>query len=690
MSDWLRRLLAVPLLLAGCAGPSMPVVEAEPPDVAVPRELPQDLLLDVGVAVFDHGEPGSGDSSDDEDLLNAGVRRAERNYLPYLIRNHLQAAGEWGGVRVVSRPSDAIDVTLTGTIIHSDGESLAFRARATDARGVRWFDNEYRAAAEPGDHATGERAGDPFAKAYAALARDMAASLRGLSLDELERIRAVAEMRFARALAPDAFSKHLAPTPEGEVELRRLPAEDDPMLARVRDVRHREHAFIDTVDDYYDEFGANVQTTYDEWRRKAGRGREAQRQLETEAQAHMLLGSSRMVAGLARMVWDSPGRLGLFWVTSGLRWMQGARSRAGAIQENAEWRREVGISAEANLLPHTTGLENRTSDLQGGVEQRYAALRRILNKLYQDETGLPTTTLEASAPGVGPRSPTSGPTGEEPGEALASAERAQPGHAQSVAVEKRTPANQPPIDRRIAEADARIQTGRSKDAVDTLNRLVDEEADVGSRESARLHTLLALRHLAKDDDKQAVAAFEQAVVAACDAICPPNAPFATRPRHPPGNGNAGRRAVAVFEAVVAPAQQMIERGEHDLAIGLLSDVAQGKRLKSFDHVKSGRQLKAARKLARSRLKPADLAAINLVLARAHLAKNDYPAAIDVYERMLEPGAKVPGWYLDTSYEHLALIHFLEGNYGKSLEYQRAWLERSGWVVEACPMVCPPG
>ncbi len=152
--------LAAAGVLAGCAMPS-----AGTPTPAA--AAPEDLLLDVGIAVFDVSNPAL---DDDSAFKNDEVRRAERNYLPYVIGKHLQARQVWGAVRVVPRPSAAIDVTITGTITHSDGETLVFRARATDARGVEWFDNEYRAEARPGAYDVDDGVGEPFAAAYAALA----------------------------------------------------------------------------------------------------------------------------------------------------------------------------------------------------------------------------------------------------------------------------------------------------------------------------------------------------------------------------------------------------------------------------------------------------------------------------------------------------------------------------------------
>ena len=201
---------AVACFTMGCVGLSMPdatdVVRQE--ESNEPREIPEELLLDVGISVFENPRPMLDRDDDESAFRNAEVLRAERNFLPYVIGQHLQGTETWGAVRVVSRPV-AVDVTVTGTITHSDGETLAFRAKTTDARGVQWFDKDYRATAKPGTYDGDDSVDDPFADAYAALAADMAASLRTFNLEDLARIRSVAELAFARSVAPEAFARHV-------------------------------------------------------------------------------------------------------------------------------------------------------------------------------------------------------------------------------------------------------------------------------------------------------------------------------------------------------------------------------------------------------------------------------------------------------------------------------------------------
>lgn len=667
----LQSLLAVGIV-SGCMGSSTRGGAAEAAGPVEALAIPEELLLDVAIVVFDAPGPSLDGDADESVFRNDEVLRAERNYVPYVIGEHLQAARTWGAVRVIPRPRRAIDVTLTGAITRSDGESLAFRAKATDARGVVWFDKEYRADAESGAFDRGEEFEDPFVAAYAALAADMAASLRALTLDDLTRIRAVAEVGFGHSLVPEAFARHVEPNPEGGLELRRLPADEDPMLARVRDIRQREHLFIDQVNEYYDDFSAGIQEAYDEWRRQAFSSRREQRELKLKADAYVLLGSARIVAGLARMDHDLPSRLGFDWVARGMGLIRGADTSEGEIRDSSESLREVGSSTAASLLPHTTALANRTTRLQRGVDARYDQLRTILGRLYREEFGL--------APD--PAEPELHPEGEQPPESASAAAVRQGQPVVDPSAEPAPSSSAAPgtrLDRQTSDAKDEIRAGNVQAAINMLDRILDESEELGTLAVARVYTLLALGHFAQSDDGRALSAFNHVVNRACTNICSTGTPGAASERR--RHFNPIRPTVYEF---IAAAQEEIYYGDFDYAIEMLTDLV-GDPLASPP---STMNRAVAKGLGVFALRPSERAAAYQALARAYVGQEDYLAASAVYERILGMGTRVPPWHRDISNESLALIYFSRGAYRKSLEYQRAWLETSNWVGEACPKVCP--
>lgn len=387
----------IALLLAGCASHTVRVVDMTPPEQLL--NLPEDMLLDVGVAVFDANVPVAFDDQVAQNIPPE-VRRAEANFMPYVAKNLLQSTGNWGAVRVIPDTTYAVDVTVTGVIVHSDGERMILDIEVHDARGVQWFATSYQALASKyayGD--TVPRDIDPFQSIYRRLADDMLAHLKTLSPEEVRRIRTMAEMKFAADMSPDAFAEYLVQSSPGVFEIRRLPADDDPALERVRKVREREYIFIDTLDDYFGNFHAQMYPTYHGWRGATYGEAIAYRNQREKVRRKAIAGVVGITAGLVGQTQDrSMTRYaGAVSVIGGatlamraIRDLDKAKSHANAL-------RELGISAEAEISPHTIELENRTFSLQGTVETQFKELRRILRTLYYRELGLPPPDPELAA-----------------------------------------------------------------------------------------------------------------------------------------------------------------------------------------------------------------------------------------------------------------------------------------------------
>ena len=384
-----RILLLVGLFqLYGCVTQTVRTVDMAPPEtLRVPPS--EELLLDVGISVFDPNVP---ESFDEQNELNIQpeIRRAESNYMAYVAKNLLQSTGNWGAVRVVPRLSYAVDVTVSATILHSDGERLNLRVVASDARGQVWFDNDYETLASRYAYdASMPRDIDPYQATYNKIANDLLRFRVALTEDEILAIRTTAEMRFSRDFATDAFEDYVIETTPGAYQIRRLPAPDDPMLSRVRMIREREYLFIDTLDEYFSSFANEMFTPYQSWRRATYSEAIAYREERNKARARLLAGTVGIVAGVAAQTSDNTvtqygGTVGI--IGGAMMIKSGIAKRADA-QLHIEVLRELGTSAEAEIMPHTIELENESIALQGSVNEQYEELRRILRKIYRTEMG---------------------------------------------------------------------------------------------------------------------------------------------------------------------------------------------------------------------------------------------------------------------------------------------------------------
>jgi hypothetical protein len=228
----------------------------------------------------------------------------------------------------------------------------------------------------------------------------MLAYRREMSVDDIARVRTIAEMRFAQDFAPDAFGDYVVENRKGIQQLERLPAESDPMLARVRRVREREYLFIDTLDEYFADFHRNMYTPYQDWRRATFDEALAYRELKAQARSRAVAGAVAIAAGAAGTFGSDETIVqaaGIAGMAAGAITLKSAIDKSAEAKIHSEVLQELGVSAEAEITPHTIDLENQTVRLTGTVDAQYQALRGILRRIYYEEMGLAVPDEPAAA-----------------------------------------------------------------------------------------------------------------------------------------------------------------------------------------------------------------------------------------------------------------------------------------------------
>ena len=240
---------------------------------------------------------------------------------------------------------------------------------------------------------------------------------------------------------------------------------------------------------------------------------------------------------------------------------------------------------------------------------------------------------------------------------------------------------------RTNEAAASIRAGDSEAAVGTLDSLLDRVDELNDQESARVRTLAILAHVAKQEPQLAVDAMDGVVSTACSVICSPDSPFVVAADDPQAR-DVGRHKIqfATYQVLLA-ARNQLKMGRVDRVVRVLGKMVDTQRASptTFKALRPAGGLKQSRLFRTTRLRPPDLVALQLMLARAHMSRDDVEAAIDAYEAILEIDGGI--WQLDITLENLANLHFDHGNFARSLDYQRAWLRDSDWLGRACPEVC---
>jgi hypothetical protein len=353
--------LLVCSVLVACAAPRpIPVAPVVRGLIIADVNVAQESLLDIGLSVFDPGIP-AGRREQEINNIYPDLRRAEARYIPYVLRKTLERSSQWGAVRVLPQPDPSAELLVSGTVLHSDGEELRIQIRAWDASGRVWLSKIYS------DHAgwdyyrepPGYQA-DPFQDLYDQVANDLFQARQKLSATELGHIIEISQLRYAAALSPVAFRDFLSERPDGTVELKRLPARNDPMMARVERLRQGEYLFIDTMDEQFASYYRSMGPTYSLWRRYS-------------------YGQTMELAELKQSEREG---------ARGFPAMKEAYDnfKEGKIQQQAL--AELAESFNTEVDPIVMNLEGQVIQLSGSLQAQYSEWRRLLRAIFTEETGI--------------------------------------------------------------------------------------------------------------------------------------------------------------------------------------------------------------------------------------------------------------------------------------------------------------
>jgi outer membrane murein-binding lipoprotein Lpp len=388
-------------LLAGCV-----VNEQRPMQrIAAERattEVAADELLDVGVRLFDPNVPAD-EQEREKQRIYPEVRKAESRYIPVLIRDTLEDTGQWGQVRVLPRDGTGMEVFIDGRIVQSDGRELKLDVVVTDAAGRTWFRKTYEGQADTRAYKdVVAKPRDPFENVYNTLANDLLAARRALTHEQRVALRRVADLRFAADLAPYAFGSYLAQDRKGLYSVTRLPADDDPVVQRMQRVRERDYALVDTLNEYYANFGGSIAVPYTEWRKYTHEELEAEAQAKREALTRQVLGAVAVVGGImagAETNSSAGSAAATAAVIGGMYAFKSGLDKRAEIKIHTESLKQLGDSFQSEVQPMVVDVEGRTLQLKGSAEEQYAEWRRLLRELYENETGLPATSSATVPPG---------------------------------------------------------------------------------------------------------------------------------------------------------------------------------------------------------------------------------------------------------------------------------------------------
>jgi len=398
-------LLAVVVCLAGTGCSVNEVVVAEETELVV-AESPVDeaLLLDIGIVEFDSGIPE--DNNPQKSRIFEDIRNAETRFLAYHLKTTLQETGHWGAVRVIPSRNAFTDVIISGAIEKSDGEFVVLNISVDDAAGRHWFDKAYETQTGMTSYSERrDRRRDPYQKVFNDIANDLQMYVAAVPAKQLQETREVSELQFFGDMSPLAFGEHLQTGEDGVVRIDRLPAEGDPAVARLRQIRERDRLVVDTLNEHYANFYYGISIPYNSWRKNARQESINFREVKRSARLQALVGVV-VLAGSLAIDTDSSSSSRTRRVNRGLQNMgiyEGFNRVVGGLRRNSEASLHLDTIAElsesfgAEAAPMVVNVEGQERRLTGTAQAQYESWRKLLKEIYEAETGFSEAT-EAVAP----------------------------------------------------------------------------------------------------------------------------------------------------------------------------------------------------------------------------------------------------------------------------------------------------
>jgi len=389
-------------LLPACAVNE--VITAEETELVVAETPPDEgQLLDIGIVQFAEGIPKDNDPA--ESGVYEEIRSAESRYLAYHLKTTLQATGHWGAVRVIPSRDAFTDVIISAAIEESDGEFITLDVSVGDARGKTWYRKSYSTQTGVSSYSINrDRRQDPYQKVFNDIANDLRAYVATMPPQSITEIRQVSELQFFADMSPQAYGEHLARDEEGILRVVRLPAENDPAVDRLRQIRERDRLVVDTLNEHYANFYYGIAIPYSSWRKTAREESINYRQVKRSAALQTLMGAV-VLAGSLAVDTDHGGRqsrsvnrgLQSIGIQQGFETMMRGFTRRSEASMHLESIKELSESFGAEAAPMVVSVEGQSRRLTGTAAAQYESWRRLLKEIYETETGF-TETAADSAP----------------------------------------------------------------------------------------------------------------------------------------------------------------------------------------------------------------------------------------------------------------------------------------------------
>jgi hypothetical protein len=403
----LITIASLSIFAAGCAVQEL-VVADETELVVATSSVDEALLLDIGVVEFDARIPE--ENRTDKTGIYEDIRLAEAKYIPYHLKTTLQNTGHWGAVRVIPSENAFTDVIVKGAIEKSDGENVELQIGVWDTTGRHWFTRTYEAKTGLTSYSKRrDRRRDTYQKVFNDFANDLHEHAALMPPKQLQQTRQVSELRFFNDMSPTAFNGYLVANDKGIVSAVRLPAENDPSVSRLRQIRERDRLVVDTLNEHYANFYYGIAIPYRNWRKNARAESIKFRQEKRSATMQALVGVV-VLAGSTQIDTSGSSSRNTNNINRALQYQgitRGLNTVWAAIRRNREAGMHLDAIAELSesfgneAAPMVVNVEGQERRLTGTAEAQYESWRQLLREIHKAETGF-SQSIEVGAPARAP------------------------------------------------------------------------------------------------------------------------------------------------------------------------------------------------------------------------------------------------------------------------------------------------
>ena len=374
--------------------------------VVAAEEKPEHMLLDVGLIQF--GEGVDAKNVAEKTGIYEDIRNAESRYLPYHLKTTLQDTGHWGAVRVLPSVDFFTDVIVSGSIKKSDGEFAEIEIDVSDATGRHWYKKTYSTQTGLSSYSEyRDRTRDPYQNLFNDVANDLHAYASTLGAKDIETIQHVSELKFFEDMAPNTFGEHLQRDKDGRYLINRLPADNDPTVDRLRQIRERDRLVVDTLNEHYANFYYGIAIPYESWRKTSREESINYRQVRRSGLIKAAIGVA-IIAGSAMIDTDDPSDsrrrrntmrgIQNVAISQGIETIAAGMTRRQEANMYRESIKELSESFGDEAAPMVIEVSGQVRRLTGTAAAQYESWRRLLREIYAAETGFPQD-VEVGVPG---------------------------------------------------------------------------------------------------------------------------------------------------------------------------------------------------------------------------------------------------------------------------------------------------